>query len=423
MIRSREGLAQAAAHVLAANDTGVFVKPGPGQYPGQWNWDAALITIGLAHVDPDRARAEVRSLLSGQWSDGMIPHIVFHSDEVEYFPGPEIWGRAAAAPDIPTSGITQPPLLASAVRRLHEQDPSPEFLEEVVPALERWHQWFQTRRPTSDSLVAILHPWESGMDNSPRFDRALAGMGSFRIEFARRDLVYVPAEQRPTNLDYTRYVSILETLRESGYRPSIEKAPFVVGDVFLTAILARAEDDLVWLCRELGDSGASATVRSSSLRDAIERSWHEDKGLFCDANGEEEPATIAGVLPLIAGVGPDRSKRLIGALLDPSRFGPNPGAPWYPTSVAKDDRSFDPRRYWRGPVWVNINWLLVTSLEDAGHHDEARRLAEVTLELVSQSGFWEYYDVGTGEGLGCRQFSWTAAAVIDLCRRSPGDVS
>jgi len=413
----RGGLADAAAEVLMANDTGVFVKPGPGQYPGQWNWDAALITIGLAHLDGNRARAEVRSLLSGQWNDGMIPHIIFHSRDIEYFPGPEIWGRGDGSPRIATSGITQPPLLATAVRRLHERHPSKGFLEEVLPALERWHHWFQSRRSADDSLVTILHPWESGMDNSPRFDRALARSGSPGTEFTRRDLVHVAAEQRPTDLEYAGYMSILETLREAEYRPSIEDAPFAIGDVFLTAILARAEADLAWLWQQLGDSGEDAAARSDSLRIAIEDSWHESEGLYCDAGGEDEPATIAGVLPLVARVGDDRSARLVAALLDPSRFGPSSHAPWYPTSVAKDDLRFEARRYWRGPVWVNVNWLLITGLEDAGYQEEARRLEERTLKLVFENGFWEYYDPRTGQGLGCSQFSWTAAAVLDLCQR------
>ena len=122
-----EALIEQARAVLAGNDMGAFVRPGRDLYPHQWNWDSALIAIGLARVDPARARAEVRSLLRGQWRDGMVPHIVFHVPNPDYSPGPELWGSAACegAPDVATSGITQPPVLATAVRVLHEADPDP----------------------------------------------------------------------------------------------------------------------------------------------------------------------------------------------------------------------------------------------------------------------------------------------------------
>ena len=105
----------------------------------------------------------------------MVPHIVFHVPNPDYSPGPEFWGSAACdgAPEVATSGITQPPVLATAVRVPHEADPDIGFLEEVVPALERWHRWLHATRGNEDGLVVVLHPWEAA-DNSPRFDAALA---------------------------------------------------------------------------------------------------------------------------------------------------------------------------------------------------------------------------------------------------------
>ena len=203
----REALIEQARAVLAGNDMGAFVRPGRDLYPHQWNWDSALIAIGLARVDPARARAEVRSLLRGQWRDGMVPHIVFHVPNPDYSPGPELWGSAACegAPDVATSGITQPPVLATAVRVLHEADPDPGFLEEVVPALERWHEWLHATRTNEEGLVAILHPWE-GADNSPRFDAALARVEvDESIAIERTDRRVVAADERPTTSDYVRY--------------------------------------------------------------------------------------------------------------------------------------------------------------------------------------------------------------------------
>ena len=94
-------------------------------------------------------------------------------------------------------------------------------------------------------------------------------------------------------------------------------------------------------------------------------------------------------------------------------------APWPVTSASKTSPAFDPRRYWRGPVWVNVNWFLVRGLEQAGLGKEARQLAELTVGLVSRSGFFEYYEPATGAPLGARDFSWSAALTIDLLVRPP----
>jgi len=169
-------LVNLAVSVLRGNDTGLFVKPAAEVYPFQWNWDSALVAIGLARVDASRGRQEVRTLLQGQWADGMVPHMVFHAPSVDYSPGPELWASHACqgAPLVATSGLTQPPVLATAVRALHEASPDLNFLAEVLPALEAWHLWLHRERDFDGSgLVAIVHPWESA-DNAPRFDRALA---------------------------------------------------------------------------------------------------------------------------------------------------------------------------------------------------------------------------------------------------------
>jgi glycogen debranching enzyme len=75
---------------------------------------------------------------------------------------------------------------------------------------------------------------------------------------------------------------------------------------------------------------------------------------------------------------------------------------------------FEPRRYWRGPIWANLNWLLGRGLRQQGFAEQAEALGQMTLDLVSSSGMREYFDPLTGEGLGADDFSWTAAAVLDI---------
>jgi glycogen debranching enzyme len=83
--------------------------------------------------------------------------------------------------------------------------------------------------------------------------------------------------------------------------------------------------------------------------------------------------------------------------------------------VASSDphgEGFDPIRYWRGPVWVLVNWLVADGLVHAGFADRAQALRVETRALVEE-GFTEYYDPRDGAGIGGRGFSWSAALTLD----------
>jgi glycogen debranching enzyme len=422
VVTSVESLAARAIEVLGRNDTGLFVKPGPRVYPFQWNWDSALVAIGLAHSDPERGRSEVRSLLRGQWTDGMVPHIVFHPQSADYSPGPEVWASSECqgAPGVATSGITQPPVLATAVRALHEADPDRPFLEEVLPAVDAWHRWLERERSFDNSgLVAILHPWESA-DNAPRFDAALARIEPRELTFARSDRRHVDAAERPTDLEYRRYLSIVEQLRDRGYRPrSLSEAPFAYVDLCFNAVLAVAESDLARLFGEIGGGGERAAAGAARLRAALAALWDEEEAAYRERDllGDEGTTdTVADLFPLYAGV-PDarRARKLFTeSLWSPERFGPSEVSPWAVTTVSKSSPAYDPRRYWRGPVWINVNWFLIRGLERCGLTAEADALRRLTLQLVEASGFAEYYHPSTGEPLGSPDFSWSAALTLDL---------
>jgi glycogen debranching enzyme len=415
-------LADRAVQVLRRNDCGGFVKPGPRIYPFQWNWDSAFVAIGLARVDPERGRAEVRSLLRGQWEDGMVPHIVFHPQSVDYSPGPEIWGSShyPGAPPLATSGLTQPPVLASAVRALHEADPDGPFLEEVLPAIDAWHSWLERHRTFDGSgLVAILHPWESA-DNAPRFDAALARIEPRELTFTRSDRRHLDAAERPTDSEYGRYLRIVDRLRDCGYRPaSSNEASFAYVDLCFNAVLAVAESDLAWLFGEIEGDGQRAAARADGLRTALAEWWDEDEAAYRerDLHGADgTTGTVADLFPLYAGVPDDRQARKLftESLWSPERFGPSEEAPWAVTTVSKSSAAYDPRRYWRGPVWINVNWFLIRGLERYGLAAEAGELRRLTLELLETSGFAEYYHPSSGEPLGSGDFSWSAALALDL---------
>ena len=84
------------------------------------------------------------------------------------------------------------------------------------------------------------------------------------------------------------------------------------------------------------------------------------------------------------------------------------------TSISVDDLQFNPLNYWRGPVWININWMLYGGLKNYGFYEDAKNLKKSIIDLVKEHGFYEYYNPLSGKGLGASDFSWTAALLIDL---------
>src|SRR5689334_11185926 len=177
-----EPLWNAALEVLRKNDLGGWTKPAPRLYPHQWSWDSAFIAIGLVHVGADRALRELETLVAAQWSDGRLPHIVFNPTAGDYFPGADWWASAstsAAAPREPaTSGLIQPPVHAIALqhvlRMATRSEPILARIEALYPRMLEWHRYLaRFRDPGETGILLIYHPWESGTDNSPRWDAAL----------------------------------------------------------------------------------------------------------------------------------------------------------------------------------------------------------------------------------------------------------
>jgi hypothetical protein len=418
-----------AISVLRSNDTGVFTKPGPHQYPHQWNWDSALIALGLSHFDLPRAQAEIRSLLSGQWQDGMVPSVVYHSIPSDYFPNPEFWQieNSPKAPGVPTTGITQPPLLATVVRLIHDRHVIPDFVQEVYPALLRWHRWLHTARDADGSgLSFIIHPWESGTDDSPRWLHLLAAIRPEALpEFQRGDTKYVPAIERPNRSEYERFIYLIDVFRKLGYahKELLVHSPFLVQDILFNATLFRADEDLRDLAVSLNQPTDEIDGWISSVQlNFNTRFWHEAVGLCYDydlrSNQPIRVNTASTFLPLFAGLPSERqAKRLVEEhLLNPNEYALGGDVRHWVTTTAKSEPTWEPRRYWRGPVWIIMNWFIIEGLQRYGYDDLVDVIRQDTLDLIETHGFREYYDARDGSGCGSTDFSWSAALTLELSK-------
>ncbi|MEO6628354.1 MAG: trehalase family glycosidase [Aquihabitans sp.] len=475
-----DDLWQQAVDVLQGNDRGSWTRPSPKLYPHQWSWDAAFIAVGWAHLDPARAIAELQSLFRGQWSTGMVPHIVFDPSVAEghYEPGPQAWASSGHAPDgVLTSAICQPPIHAIAlgrIRQIVEAAGDQAALRSVdaavvdlYPKLVAWHRWLHTARdPEGTGLITILHPWESGLDNSPRWDAPLAAVDVYAARIAsvdhsatneawpsatsvrdrrpqliaRPDLDHVtdPAE-RPSNDDYRRYRYLVQRLVavDHDQARALADHPFRVADVWFSAILAAADDALADLaelpalrgapgCTGLTDPehhAARHRAESEHTRTALDGCWDFDHKRCLDVDritGSPLACdTIASLAPLLAGTSPNRTAILVERLSSPLLAG-HPDLRWpLPPSTSPTDPSFDPRAYWRGPQWPPMTWLVWWALERIGHRRTAERLRIAALDQLRVTGCCEYVEPFTGEGLGSDAQSWTAAVALDWLAQGP----
>lgn len=426
-----------ARAVLAGNDHGVYTAPAPYLYPHQWLWDSCFVSIGLAHDNLDRAQQEIESLFDGQWSNGMMPNIIFQ-DGIQYQTDRNVW-RSWANPHSPdhvsTSGITQPPMVAEAVVRIGTHMKAAErrtWYSYAYPKLLAYHEWlYRERDPHNEGLTLQIHPWETGLDNTPPWMDELHGhllptwirflekTGLEKIiGWLRRDTRFVAATQRMSNVDSLALFAAQHRLRRKAYDTDkiLNRSLFAIEDLSYNSILIRANEHLSAIAKDIKKTIPSELAASMKLtRDKLESLWDPYAKEYYSRDFAThrliKVSSIAGLMPLYAGnITKERAAELVRKLENDHWFGPAYPVPSVPIS----SDWFDVNRYWQGPSWVNMNWLLIDGLTRYGYTDHAAALRESTIEMVDRAGFYEYFNPLTGEGLGIEQFSWTAALIIDL---------
>lgn len=434
-------ISERATEVLKRNDKGLFTIPANKLYPHQWLWDSCFIAIGQRHYDVERAKMEILSLLRGQWSNGMIPHMIFNGS-LEYKRDRSVW-RSWISPyapdDIVTSGITQPPLLAEAVIRIGEKLALPErrsWYRQVFPALLNYHEWlYRERDPHEEGLTLQIHPWETGLDNTPSWMSELHEhllpwwvriLQKTKLEVVagwfRRDTTIVPAAERFSNIDAMALFDAQRRLRRKEYNIDkiLDHSLFTIEDLAFNSIFIRANDNLVAIAKTLrADIPEPLLKRMALTKKALEELWDPYTEMyysrdFVNHKLLKEPS-VAALLPLYAGsISKERAAVLVKSIENVHMFGPAHPVP----SVPLNSPWFDAKRYWQGPTWLNMNWLIVDGLMRYGYKDHAEALIESSLELVQDGHFNEYYNPLTGEPLGVPNFSWTAAVALDWLKRS-----
>jgi hypothetical protein len=340
------------------------VAPSKAHYIGAWQWDNYFHALAFRYTDPKLASDQIQFMLDHQLPDGMIPDAVYDEGTITQLEAP-----VAAA-------VTKPPIIGWVAMHVYNQTGDFAMLREIYEPLVRWNSWwFGLNDDDADGIVQYSHPFSSGLDDSPLWDEGM------------------PVEA----VDLNTYLCLqMEALSN------------------MARILGRMREATLWKNR------ADALARR-----IVEHFYDARAGVFWSQR-EHRPIKVLtpfSLYPLwTARMPPEINERLIAHLRDPRSF-------WatYPLpTVALSDPRHDPQQMWRGPVWININYIFVEALQRTGFQALAGELAEQTLRLVmGQRDIYEYYHPLTGEAppRAAPMFGWSAACFIDLAiRMSRGEI-
>jgi len=272
----------------------------------------------------------------------------------------EVWVGAT------NSQLQAPGILTWAAMEIYKRDKDKAFLKHIYDGLAKNNDWFYANRDSNHNGLCEWKRSDSGWDTSPRWDKG------------------------------------------------------EVDAVDLNCWLYLDQVKLAEMCRVLGrgDEAREWIGKSERTRDLIrEKLWDEAEGCYYDlhpATGEmvkiKTPATF---WTMFAGAAtPEQAERMVKILTNPEIF-------WtkYPMPcVGANEPAHNPNDYWRGPVWINLNWITILGLEKYGYRDLARELRSKSLELIGTNAVpCEYYNPHTGAGLGARNYMWTGALYVVMC--------
>lgn len=365
---------------LLGEEKGPVVVPSKLGYVGLWQWDAYFIALGLRHGDPELARTQMDVALRHARPNGQLPDVVHDYgvlDSSANLPPRDLenlrrlGSPTLAGEDVP---LTKPPLTALTLDLL-----SRELGTEVIDAhletvLASQHWWFERSDPGATGWPAYLHPYSSGLDDSPVFD-------------------------------------------DNAILRSPDLAAYLIGQDRLLA---------EWLTERGRDVEAQECLaRAKRLRLLLEERWDAKRELFV-LQGENTEVTTRSILNLVALLIPelraDIRDSLIAQITDTARF----GGQWLLPTVARDDTDFSPERMWRGPIWVNTAWLVIQGLRVQGEDELADRVTENVLDLVmNASGPSEYFNPDSGRKARTATvlFGWSSALFVEMAVRLAGPSS
>jgi hypothetical protein len=353
-----------------------FTMPNRRKYPWQWLWDSCFHAIARSALSDPRCTRELENVFSLQLPSGFVPHMGYQTNPARSL---ALWSSPGR------SDITQPPMYGHALRVLAARGFAVAQLFEVASKGLRY--LFEHRRDPASGLIRVLHPWETGCDDSPRWDGWDAR----------------PFSERRWN---ARKRALVRSIRLRDGAASANP-DFDVASAGFSALVA-------FNARELGELTGDGYLLSaaSDLADAIDARWDASRRTWVDARVCGPPTaasarTLDALLPVLVSAETRHVQAGFAEILDPRSF----WRPVGPSGTAADEPSYDPAAYWRGDAWPQEIYLMMVAAARRGLDDATRSLAERLVTGCVASGFAERWDPESGRGLGAIPQSWAALAI------------
>jgi alpha,alpha-trehalase len=324
-----------------------------GYYDQMWDWDGFFIGLHWANQDPANAkylRDWVLGFAGSADADGYVAGCITPN-------GPRpLFGKFAMKPFLAQGALI-------AARDLNDY----EWIRPVWPAMKRVLEY---RRRTEYDEKWKLWFWANAMQSGADNNAAL------------------------TNDPKDRSAIL-----------GVDASVYAMREYAAMAVLAD----------RLGDPADAKTYRAEvlSTRHAILRQlWSARDGMFWnrrrDTGAMVRVVAWTNFLPLVDGLLPrDEGRRMISAyLLNPTQMRSEHGF----RSLSRFDPAYNneatikPYSNWRGPIWINANFLDWIVLQRYGFNDEARWLSETLAtdlhrDIQKWGSMHEDYDAENGEGL------------------------
>lgn len=357
-----------------------IVVPSKLGYVALWQWDTYFIALGLMHGDLKMALDQLDIAFFPD-AEGQFPDVIHESGvlasssdlpEADRVRLEEAGSQSGSLGPVP---LTKPPLgawAADIVTSVLAPEDRMRWIKKWFPLLVDNTKWWLTQAYSGYPIYA--HPYSSGLDDCPVFDGALPVVSPDLIAYLQNQ----------------------------------------------ADVLARWTEEL----EQIGTPGMTQERRflqdtAEKMHNLLNSLYEPESGIFrpVSPDGSQMPRTIVSLLSCFpGGLTNEQVDAICADVENPETFGSAYGLP----TVARNEPSYKPERMWRGPIWINTNYLVASGLEACGATEEARQIRRKTLEVVETAGGpMEHFDPDTGKRAASAtvNFGWSAALYIDLAIR------